>query len=349
MNVNNLTNVYNQNPTLQGQYTLQQYLDLYGGSSTPTATTTPTTSTPVQSGQSQGIINANINQFQNQGGGGGIGGLTLSPTRSGPTANFNINPFSNRTVPGKEGMSGQAMEIGGDKYFEDPGMLTRAKDKFGNIASGTREAYSKFKNSGIGTAMSTALGGPLGFATSMLGKMKGPELSQVDQDFIDSRVSYTSEGGIGNKDKYGINQVSGWGNYSNFVDDEADKTAEAISKATAKYSKMGWTPQAIAKQIKSLTERNAYYEKQKQEKIAAKNKAKARAQTALYNKIRAEKGQSYLDMAKSNAAGRDPSQGNSVTGHGKSGMGRNPNDRMAKGGRVGRSYFKGGIVSLRGK
>jgi hypothetical protein len=41
--VNNLTNVYNQNPTLQSQYTLQQYLDLYGGSS---AATTPTTATP---------------------------------------------------------------------------------------------------------------------------------------------------------------------------------------------------------------------------------------------------------------------------------------------------------------
>ena len=44
MSPQNLTNVYNQNPTLQGQYTLQQYLDLFGGSST---TTTPTlTPTP---------------------------------------------------------------------------------------------------------------------------------------------------------------------------------------------------------------------------------------------------------------------------------------------------------------
>ena len=62
MDINNLTNVYNQNPTLQGQYTLQQYLDLFGGSSTPsTTTTTPTpTPTPVQPGQ--GIINQNINQ-----------------------------------------------------------------------------------------------------------------------------------------------------------------------------------------------------------------------------------------------------------------------------------------------
>jgi hypothetical protein len=70
MSPQNLTNVYNQNPTLQGQYTLQQYLDLFGGTP-PTATIPPTDpnapTTPITPGQ--GIINANINQFQNQGGG----------------------------------------------------------------------------------------------------------------------------------------------------------------------------------------------------------------------------------------------------------------------------------------
>ena len=70
MDINNLTNVYNQNPTLQGQYTLQQYIDLFGGSSTPATTTTATTTTPTPTTAtaSQGIINQNINQYQNQGG-----------------------------------------------------------------------------------------------------------------------------------------------------------------------------------------------------------------------------------------------------------------------------------------
>ena len=67
MSPQNLTNVYNQNPTLQGQYTLQQYLDLFGGSSTgtttPTTTTTATATTPTTNA-SQGIINQNINQYQ---------------------------------------------------------------------------------------------------------------------------------------------------------------------------------------------------------------------------------------------------------------------------------------------
>ena len=67
MDVNNLTNTYNQNPTLQGQYTLQQYLDLFGGSTyTPPTNTTPTTA-PANTGGVTSIINSQLNQ----GGGGG--------------------------------------------------------------------------------------------------------------------------------------------------------------------------------------------------------------------------------------------------------------------------------------
>ena len=86
MSPQNLTNVYNQNPTLQGQYTLQQYLDLFGGSSTGTTTpTTNTTTTTPTTNASQGIINQNINQYQNQGGGGGGNNPYM------PNANVNTN------------------------------------------------------------------------------------------------------------------------------------------------------------------------------------------------------------------------------------------------------------------
>ena len=66
MSPQNLTNVYNQNPTLQSQYTLQQYLDLFGGSSTGTTTNASGTGgTPKILGNpvpasNQGIINSNI-------------------------------------------------------------------------------------------------------------------------------------------------------------------------------------------------------------------------------------------------------------------------------------------------
>ena len=96
MNVNNLTNVYNQNPTLQGQYTLQQYLDLYGGSSTGTTTPTTTTTTTPTTNASQGIINANINQFQNQ---GGDGGSPVTNTR--PSLGYKSSYASTGTTPGE--------------------------------------------------------------------------------------------------------------------------------------------------------------------------------------------------------------------------------------------------------
>ena len=53
----NLIATYNSNPTLQGQYTQQQYLDLFDfGAQTPTPTPTPTphgTTTPAGSRASQ--------------------------------------------------------------------------------------------------------------------------------------------------------------------------------------------------------------------------------------------------------------------------------------------------------
>ena len=42
--------------------------------------------------------------------------------------------------------------------------------------------------------------------------------------------------------------------------------------------------------------------------------------------------QKQRDIISVATGGRDPSQGNTVTGHGKSGMGRDPSDRMARGG-----------------
>ena len=98
MSPQNLTNVYNQNPTLQSNYTLQQYLDLFGGSSTPastaTATTTATTTTPTTATASQGIINQNINQYQNQGGGDG-------PQGGGKFGNLDMDTAKEFSIDGK--------------------------------------------------------------------------------------------------------------------------------------------------------------------------------------------------------------------------------------------------------
>jgi hypothetical protein len=130
MNVNNLTNVYNQNPTLQGQYTLQQYLDLYGSTSaTPTTTATPAaTPTPVQSGQSQGIINSGINQFQ--GGGGGI--QTLDPYSRPQGKPLDPNSFLGKTIQGARNIGGSLV----DKFSGLPG-VDKGKSLINNIMDNT--------------------------------------------------------------------------------------------------------------------------------------------------------------------------------------------------------------------
>ena len=86
---------------------------------------------------------------------------------------------------------------------------------------------------------------------------------------------------------------------------------------------------------------NDYREKKErelQEDIARDNEAAA-------NRARVE---AYTGRPMSAYRQSRPRSEQGFTGHGKSGMGRDPDDKMAKGGMVGRrSYFNGGIVSLR--
>ena len=71
----NYINTYKGSPVLQQQFpNMNDYLALFGyqGSTPSSATTSTTPSTPSTSSGVQGIINQNINQFQQGGGGGGI-------------------------------------------------------------------------------------------------------------------------------------------------------------------------------------------------------------------------------------------------------------------------------------
>jgi len=138
MDINNLTNVYNSNPTLQGQYTLQQYLDLFGGSATtPTPTPTPDPD-PTPDPGLPSIINQNINQ------GGGDGGDGLPP---GPTFNRNDLLGTPDYFPGKG-----FKETIGDGIT---GIIDYAKTggMFGNVIRGI---FGKKKNIEKQTSIKTA-------------------------------------------------------------------------------------------------------------------------------------------------------------------------------------------------
>ena len=383
MDVNNLTNVYNQNPTLQGSYTLQQYLDLFGESSTgtppvqipPTDPNAPTT--PLNPGQ--GIINAGINQYQNQGGDGG-GGLTLNAPRT----------TNEKTLTAQ-----------GDYYTDG----TKAPEK-GNLnfldktVKGIGSAYKSFKQSPIGIGMSFM--NPVSAMASVAGMMGRKDVSEIDAAFNKSGDMYTSEGGIGNKDKYGLNKVSLLGNYAEKVGKVADTTAEAYAKAVEKYkgTKYNYMSQLQKDaRVKNLKERMEYYaaeEKRRNDErmeASAANRAQAnKISNRLANEYKQQQQRDGRDFSvsgpdtSSNARGRS-NQASSERGyamHGadggvvslKDGGATNGSGEKAfsakvkelmddgyefgeavkeamkqgymNGGRI-KSYFKGGLVSLRGK
>ena len=150
----NYINTYKGSPVLQQQFpNMNDYLALFGyqGSTPSSATTSTTPSTPSTSSGVQGIINQNINQFQ-QGGGEGITGLQQTFTSGaqprGPKFDPNINPAFTLTGKGRLDPMGSDIDyfqsfraqndpraftsglsidnVGSDsRYFEEPSMINR--------------------------------------------------------------------------------------------------------------------------------------------------------------------------------------------------------------------------------
>ncbi len=360
MSPQNLTNVYNQNPTLQGQYTLQQYLDLFGGSSTGTTTpTTNTTTTTPTTNASQGIINQNINQYQNQGGGGGgIGGLTLNAPRTARAAPINSAAFRDplnekianqmRTQnPNLESRTNAEIIASNPDMFDiktDRGFFQNTVD---NISSGIGSAYKAFKESPIGIGMSFL--NPASALASVAGMMGRKDLSDLDVAFNKSGDTYTSAGGIGGKDKYGINKESLLGNYADYVGKTSTDLEDAYAAAVDKYSKMGLTPQAIAAKTKALKERMEHYAKEKARKEAAEQAALDKAYAAQMAAQGSTTG-SYDTGGRFDGADSKSDYDADPTGY--SGSSKD-GGLMGYGGKSGTprykrtSYFNGGIVSLR--
>jgi hypothetical protein len=165
-NIANLIATYQSNPTLQGRYTQQEYLDMFGfGAQQPTPTPDPDpTPIPPPSDGIQNIIGQNLNQ--GGGGGGGIMGLqqTFTPGAQprGPKFDPNINPAFTLTGKGRLDPMGSDIDyfnslraqndpraftsglsidnVGSDsRYFEEPSMInkgiTAVKDFFSGIGT----------------------------------------------------------------------------------------------------------------------------------------------------------------------------------------------------------------------
>ena len=384
MDVNNLTSVYNQNPTLQGQYTLQQYLDLFG-SSTPTTPTTPTpTPTPVQ----PGIINQNINRFQNQGGDGPsvVDSTSISEYRNpsasayGPGGQLEVNPaaigmnFSSQGNSRSKGPFGMSTPPRSMANFAAAGtgpseLGYMTKDIEGlpgvnrDMIRGEYDNYSTFlgRNSGYqnanvkGTASDLVNMIPyvgtfkrgLDFAGKALG-LDGPKGPPSDRARYATDNGFAGGQGLG-KDEFGV--YTGGKTLLGKTANYQERIGNRLGELESFFSKKGidlddpnldidkmksingfYTKQYFAyKKRKSTDKINQDYNKKVAEE---KEAAAAAAAEAKKNAIVARTSQAYYDRAVQNAAGRDSDQGNTVTGYGNSGLGRDPDDRMADGGVV---------------
>jgi len=131
----NLIATYQNNPTLQSQYTQQQYLDLFDFGAPATTTTTTPATTPAATTGIQNIIGQNLNQ----GGGGGGGIQTLDPY-SRQSTKLDPNSFFGKI----------ANQIGG---FTDSVYDKFSQSKLGNTLM---EGGTKFKNFAITPMMALA-------------------------------------------------------------------------------------------------------------------------------------------------------------------------------------------------
>lgn len=352
MSPQNLTNVYNQNPTLQGQYTLQQYLDLFGGTpptatippSDPNAPTTPTTNA------SQGIINQNINQYQNQGGGGGAGIQTLDPY-SRPQGNslnsltktkFGYNNALGRTIQGVKNFGSSVV----DKFSGLPG-VQQGKSLIGNIMDNTlvgRLAAARNPLNPKASNYNPDLQGQI----DMLEGMTGTRVfgTSADLQFEDAAmIGRDPNSGLG---KYGPGSVlSGQNVTSGFGTNDYGMQLDKYIEKMQTYATLSKFQQA--KLDRALKEKEALEAKKEKERIE-KEKERERV-AAVQAKVDAG---TYVDRDRYGMTASDRAVGG---GRGVAGLGPSAEDRgrnsaqgysqHAKGGFVRGSYFNGGIVSLR--
>ena len=143
----NYINTYKGSSVLQQQFpNMNDYLALFGyqGSTPSSATTSTTTSTPSTSSGVQGIINQNINQFQQGGGGGGGGITTLDPYSRPQGKPLDPNSFLGRTIQGVKDFGTSVFDrFSGSKIGEG---ITEGATKFKNIAFTPMIALANMRN-----------------------------------------------------------------------------------------------------------------------------------------------------------------------------------------------------------
>jgi len=210
----NLIATYQSNPTLQKQYTQQQYLDLFDfGQKTPQPVTNPPpTRTPTPTPGVPGIINQNINQYQ----GGGGAGIPMVGS-DGRIADFN------ESITARQ------------KRLNNPNIVQSfISDNLGKIGINTQSSINEMMQRGMRGIKDSRLtsGIPLGISGMIAGALPDnyyDKMTLGDQILTQSYMGYTDPNtNMSNKDPFGINVRSAFGNYSEYAQNEVDKLSDIV-------------------------------------------------------------------------------------------------------------------------
>ena len=268
----------------------------------------------------------NPNANQGGGGGGGGGGImqAYQPTTGDANFNQNIRTAANYRKPdasykgvGSIGLPGNINQAGPGRQFQYDA-TGKSYDDIGLYGGVTKETLGqKIKGNPLVQGLLSAA-------------MPGFNAVKMGAQWLGNKLPV-------NQRAIMENQMLG----SGFALDDIGRIArgsgayDTAGNVMAGYNAAQLTEESfddrIAKAKKHMSKKN---KKKRVDALEAAKKAWQDAQTkkdAITEQKKQEKKQKQWQR---NADARDPNQGNTVTGHGKSGMGRDPSDKMATGGMV---------------
>ena len=216
----NYINTYKGSPVLQQQFpNMNDYLALFGyqGSTPSSATTSTTPSTSSTSSGVQGIINQNINQFQQGGGGGGIPVAIGSGAGQGSGL---IGDFMTATQQRQNRLT-------------NPNKVQSFINQF--TGGGQRDIGKMIRTGQVDTRASAGLPLGIGAGIAMMLPDNYYNMSLGDQIFTQSQMGYTGPTVFGEnttggaKDPFGLNVRSAFGNYAEAVGKDFASLSESLS------------------------------------------------------------------------------------------------------------------------
>ena len=280
---------------------------------------------------------------------------TIAPVPGGIT---NTNAFNNSGNDFQNNTNVLGLRTPGSDFASSGSYITNRTNSGSMLPGAEKEDnfLQKILKAG-GRGIASMIPGA-GMFTSVADKFdRFDDLNPLDQEFINSQMSGYEQNihgtqNLPQQDRYGYNKRSALGNYSELIDKRV-KIAEDF------YAKKGYYRPIDEYYMDKSKDKNTIQSQMDMNDKVRNHIINQKAQSgpAINNPFSEDysgntqspnytpTGPNQPDPTPTNNGGRDPNQGNTQTGYGKSGMGRDPDDKMAKGGRAG--YFFGGRVNYK--